>query len=187
MTEPGSIKEKAMKIFFMLFTCILACTLYFQFFVNTASVEVELTVAKKTDLKIYWAAENQQYSEKNMAAAIVTPEKQHYTLSLTNIGKVAKLRIDTHSYVGEATLKSLVIRQEGWAPLVWSTAEQLAMLHPLQQIVESSIDDDGLRVLSSGGDSNFELQTAPERTGLDMVWLSLRLALRSEECQYRNG
>jgi len=177
MTEPGSVKEKVMKIFFMLFTCILACTLYFQFFVNTASVEVELTVAKKTDLKIYWAAENQQYSEKNMAAAIATPEKQHYTLSLTNIGKVAKLRIDTHSYVGEATLKSLVIRQEGWAPLVWSTAEQLAMLRPLQQIVESSIDDDGLRVLSSGTDSNFELQPAAERTGMDMVWLSLRLAL----------
>ena len=160
---------------FTVFTCLLACALYYHFFVNTASVEVELTVAKKTDFKIYWAKADKGYSEKNMAEVTATPERKHYSLSLTDIGKVARLRIDTHSYAGEATLKMLTLRQEGWAPITLSTAEQLGQLVPLQQVAESRIDNDGLWAKSSGGDSNFELLLTPENHGLDLVWLFFRL------------
>jgi hypothetical protein len=165
-----------MKTLFTVFTCFLACALYFHFFVNTASVEIELTVAQKTDFKLYWAKADKPYSEKNMAAVIAIPDQKHYSLSLTDIGKVARLRIDTHSYKGEATLKGVVIRQEGWAPIILTTAEQFGKLIPLQQIVESRADNDGLRVRSSGSDGNFELLLAPERLGLNVVWLLLRLA-----------
>ncbi len=168
-----------MKWFFAVLTCLLASALYFQFFVNTAAVEIELTVDQKTDFKIYWAGADQLYSEKNMAEVIATPERKHYSLFLTDIGKVARLRIDTHSYAGEATLKKLVIHQEGWAPITLSTAEQFAKLLPLHQIAESRIDNDGLWVLSSGLDGNFELLPAPEKQGLDLGWLLLRLALIS--------
>ena len=168
-----------MRWLFTVFTCFLACALYFHFLVNTASVEVELTVAQKTDFKIYWAGTGELYSEKNVAAVIATPERKHYSVFLTDIGKVARLRIDTHSYTGEATLKELVIRQEGWAPVILSTAEQFGMLVPLQQIGESRVDNDGLWVRSSGNDSNFELLPVLERQGLDLGWLLLRLAMIS--------
>jgi hypothetical protein len=174
--EPDAAKIRLMQWLFAAFTCLLACALYFHFFINTASVEIELTVAQKTDFKIYWAAADKPYSEKNMAAVIATPERKHYNLFLTDINKVARLRIDTHSYAGEATLKGLVIRQEGWAPIPLTTAEQFGKLVPLQEIAESRVDNDGLWVLSSGKDGNFELLLAPEKLGLDIGWLLLRLA-----------
>lgn len=174
---PDKAKERLMKWLFTVFTCLLACTLYFHFFVNTASVDVQLTVAKKTDFKIYWAKEGQGYAEKNMVEVVATPERKHYSFSLTDLGKVAQLRIDTHSYAGEATLKELVIRQEGWAPIVLSTAEQFSKLVPLQQIAESRVGADGLWVLTSGKDGNFELQFSKQRLGLNYGWLLLRLAM----------
>jgi hypothetical protein len=168
-----------MRWLFTVFTCLLACALYFLFFVNTASVEIELTVAQRTDFKIYWAGAGKLYSEKNVAAVIVTPERKHYSVFLTDIGKVARLRIDTHSYKGEATLHQLVIRQEGWAPIILSTAEQFDRLLPLQQVGEFRVDSDGLWVRSSGNDGNFELSLVPERQGLNLGWLLLRLAVIS--------
>ncbi len=168
-----------MKTLFTVFSCLLACALYYNFFVNTASVEIELTVAQKTDFKIYWAGAGQLYSEKNVAAVIATPERKHYSMFLPDIGKIAKLRIDTHSYAGEATLKEFVIRQEGLGPITLSTAEQFGRLVPLQEIAESRVDNDGLWVRSSGNDGNFELLLAPERQGLDLGWLLLRLAVIS--------
>ncbi len=161
---------------FTVLACLLACALYYHFFVNTASVEVELTVSQKTDFKIYWAGTDQLYSEKNMAEVVATPERKHYSFYLTDIGKVARLRVDTHNYKGEATLKKFNVRQEGWAQVTLSTAEQFGKLMPLQQIAESRVDNDGLWVNSSGTDSNFELIIAPERKGLDFGWLLFRLA-----------
>ena len=172
--EPGNMQTRVVKLLFTVFTCLLACALYFHFFVNTAFVEAKLTVSQQTDLKIYWAEADQPYSEKNMAVAIATPEHKDYRFFLTNIGKIARLRIDTHSYKGEATLKELIVRQEGWAPVTLATAEQFGKLIPLNQIAESRVDNDGIWVLSSGDDPNFELLVTPERQELNMLWLLLR-------------
>jgi hypothetical protein len=176
-TVPGTAKNRLMKQLLSVFTCLLACGLYFHFFVNTASVEVELTVDQKTDFKIYWAGVDQLYSEKNMVEVPASPERKHYSLFLTDISKAARLRIDTHSYAGKATLKKLVIRQEGWKPISLATAEELAQLAPLNQIAEFRADNDGLSVLSSGIDPSFELLPNPKRLGFDLGWLLLRLAV----------
>jgi hypothetical protein len=165
-----------LKGLFTVFTCLLACALYIHFFVNTAYVEIDLAVTQKTDVKIYWATTDQPYSEKNMAVAIANPERKHYGFFLTHIGKVARLRIDTHSYVGEATLKSLLVRQEGWAPVILTTAEQFSTLVPLNHIAESRVDSDGLWLRSAGNDANFELLITPQKQPLNLGWLGLRLA-----------
>lgn len=176
ITDPPTAKEKLFKWLFTAFTCLLACVLYYHFFVTTASVDIQLTVVKRTDFKIYWAKAGQGYDEKNMAEVIATPDSKHYRFHLTDLGKVAQLRVDTHSYAGEATLKELVIRQEGWAPIILSTPEQFSKLVPLQQIAETRVNNDGLWVLTSGKDGNFELQFSKERLGLNYGWLALRLA-----------
>ncbi len=174
--EPGNVKNRITRGVFAVFVCLLACSLYFHFFVNTATVEVELAVAQKTDFKIYWSTGEQGYSEKKMAAIVAVPERKKYSFSFTNLGKIDRLRIDTHSYAGEASLKALVIHQEGWEPISLSTPEQFGKLIPLQEIADSRVDNDGLWVLSSGVDGNFELSIAPQRLGLDIGWLLIRLA-----------
>ncbi|HSL38923.1 MAG TPA: hypothetical protein VK857_01025 [Desulforhopalus sp.] len=164
----------------MLFSCIaalLAGVLYWNFFINRAYVEVELNVESTTDFKIYWAKAGQLFSEKNMAVAIVSPEKSRYGFFLTDIGKIERLRIDTHRYTGEAQLKSLTLHQEGWHQLMLKGTEDFRQLQPLTDIAEYRIDDDGLWVSSSGEDPNFELLVNLDRSGIDRIWLIFRLML----------
>lgn len=177
--EPGKRKILILKALFAVFVCLLACGFYFHFYINTAYIEVELTVEKKTDFKIYYAEPGKPYSEKKMAWIIVNPDRKQYSAFLANLGKLERLRIDTHAYEGEATLKRLVIRQEGWAPLVFETAEQFGKLVPLYEIGDSRAGEDGFLVQTTGKDGQFELVLAMERQGLNIPWILIRLAVIS--------
>lgn len=177
LPQQASAREKVIKHLFAVIVALLAAGLYYWFFVATARVEVELSVSQKSDFKIYWAKGEQPFSEKRMAGVVAKPERQHYSFALTDIGDLGRLRIDTHNYQGEATLKKLVINQEGYQPLVLSDAEQFGGLKALHDIAESRIDEDGLWVSTTGGDGNFEWLVSPQRSGLDYLWLAGRLAL----------
>lgn len=156
--------------------CLVSCCLYYVFFVNNGFVEVTLDVSKKTDFKIYWAESGKQYSEKNMAEATATPERKNYTFFLTDIRNIERLRVDTHSYEGEATLKRLQIEQDGYAPLVLSNSEGFDQLVPLAQIEEYKVSEDGLWVKSTDDDPNFEWLIFPQYQGLDYIPLVLTFA-----------
>jgi hypothetical protein len=159
---------------FPLFVCLLACGLYFYFFVNRAYVAIELEVDQKTDFKIYWADKGELYAEENMSKVRATPTRTHYHFFLTNIGQVTRLRIDTHAYKGKATLKSIRIQQEGWAPIAIATHEDFNRLVPLAQIEEYDVDQTGLHVTSTDKDPNFELLVTPQYHGRDVGWLLTR-------------
>lgn len=169
--------NRSWKRLWALFICLLACGLYFFFVVDRAFVEIELDVAKKTDFKIYWAGPGQSYSESRMSMASAKPGKKEYSFFLSSIGRIDRLRIDTHSYKGEVTLKRLLLQQEGWGAINLSTPEDLGKLAPLAQIADFRVDDTGLWVKSSGIDPNFELTVTPDYLGLDYGWLLLRLAV----------
>jgi hypothetical protein len=154
--------------------CLLAMGLYFVFFIQTAHVEIDLTVEKKTDFKIYWAEAGQPYSEERMSVVIVSPGRNHYSFFLTDIGKLARLRIDTHRYEGEATLRHLKIEQEGYAPFIFDTPKDFERLVPLAQIENFKIDKHGLWVLSNGEDPNFELRVHPEYRGGNYFSVAVR-------------
>ena len=168
-------ERKWPKNLFAAFLCVLACGFYYYFFVNKASVEIELSVAQQCDFKIYWAKEGRPYAEENMSRVIAEPGRQQYRLSLPNIDRLARLRIDTHNYLGEATLKKLAIRQEGLAPVVLETPEQFRELVPLFDIEEWQADESGLWVMSAGMDPNFELLLSPEKLAMDVPWLVARM------------
>lgn len=172
-------KERSnVTVFRLLFaTCValFVGSLYFYFFVNTAFVDVEIKVSEPTDFKIYWAKPKMMYAEENMSVITAHPGRTTYSFMLTEISKLERLRIDTHRYLGEATLRSLRIRQEGWTPIVLQTDEDFKRLMPLHQVADSRFDNDGFWVVSSGDDPNFELAIAPEYKGLDPLSLGVRM------------
>ncbi|MFT5697423.1 MAG: hypothetical protein ACI8ZB_000271 [Desulforhopalus sp.] len=179
-TELVSGKEKEGRrvwpFLFSLLACVLVCAAYYQFMVNTAVVEVEISVDRKSTFVVYWAAEGDGYSERRLGSIEVHPGKEKYSFYLTDISNIAKLRVDTHTYAGDATLKRLVIKQEGYSPLLLSDPESFNALTPVQQIAESAVVESGLMITSSGEDPHFELVALPHYIGLDAVWLLLRLA-----------
>lgn len=166
---------RLMQRLFAVVVCLLMCGLYYRLIVNTAFVEIELEVSEKSEFKIYWAEEGAAFSEKHMSVAIVKPGERFYSFFLTDIANVERLRIDTHKYTGQATLKKITVQQEGWAPIELSSPEDFSRLVPLYHIADFEIGD-GIRVDSSGEDPNFELAVTPVYRGLDLGWVLLRLA-----------
>ena len=170
-------KKKGGRILNFLFTLlasVIACTAYYQFMVNTALVEVEMSVDRKSEFVVYWAAEGDGYTERRVGKVNVHKGQEKYSFSLTDISKVARLRIDTHNYVGDVLLKRLTIKQEGYAPVVFSDFDSFALLTPLQQIEKYTTDERGLWLRSTGEDPHFEFVCSPTYTGLDRYWLLIR-------------
>lgn len=170
MSRPGRYVYSAI-------LCLLACTLYYSFFVNTAHVEVEMEVAERTDFKIYWAEKDQPYSEKNVSVVTAHPGRSHYSFFLRDIENIDRLRIDTHNYAGEVTLKYLAIAQEGYRAIVFPDSHDFGELVPLAQIEDYMVTDDGLWLRSAGEDPNFELLVIPEYIGIDLSWLVIRFGV----------
>ncbi len=170
-------KSKILFTLFTIFVSIVSCALYYHVFVSKAFVEVEIEVTKKSDIKIYFAKPGQHYSEKRMSVARTEPGKEKYSFFLADIGKFSKLRLDTHSYEGEAIVKGLTIQQEGYETITIDSPDDFKQLQPLTQIADSTAGSDGLRVLSSGSDPNFELFVVPQYLGLDWTWLAFRYAV----------
>ncbi|MHB1348502.1 MAG: hypothetical protein ACYCYR_01390 [Desulfobulbaceae bacterium] len=142
---------------FPLFIGILLSVLYVHYYSNRAFVELDIKVTQITWFKIYWAAPGKPFSEERMVRVRVRPEETHYRFFATDLRKAERLRIDPHQYEGVAVIKKMVIAQDGYAPLVFATGEDFARLRPLDQIIYTSMLEEGFHVFSSGGDPNLEL------------------------------
>ncbi|NNF47868.1 MAG: hypothetical protein HKN69_13970, partial [Desulfofustis sp.] len=87
--------------------CLLGCFYYFFFFYNRALVEVEIEVEHKTRFKLYWAQNNESFSEDHASGVTVVPGRSSYTFFLTNLGGIDQLRIDPFQYQGSGIIKRL--------------------------------------------------------------------------------
>jgi len=175
--EKESGKRKKEKFLLALLACVIACSAYYHFMVNIAHVDVEMNVTQRSTFAIYWATEKRGYSRKRVIATVVEPGRDTYSFYLTDISKVSRLRIDTHDYAGEVTLKRMVINQEGYEPIVFEDSTSFETLVPLQQIDNIKIDENGLSVQSIGNDPYFEVFISPHCFGVDKLWLFTRMVV----------
>ncbi len=131
--------------------CLLGCAYYFFFFYNRAFVELEIEVDQKTSFKIYWASENQPFSEKRRGVVTVLPNHAHYSFFLTDLGRIDRLRIDPFAYAGKGVLKRLRLTQKGFEPVRINFEE----LEPLHDIKATAVVGTGLFVESAGADPTY--------------------------------
>ncbi|WP_136806145.1 FUSC family protein [Desulfosediminicola flagellatus] len=140
---------------FAMFIGVVVCVLYYVLMLGRARVDLEISTEQKTWFKIYWAAENQQFSEKRVGKIRVKPGTTQYHFYLTDLRDVAQLRIDTHEYTGQVKLESLRISQKGFKPIDFNSESTFSTMKPYAHIAESEMDDEGMIVKSSGGDPGF--------------------------------
>ena len=152
---------------------LLACCMYVFLLSKRAHVEIEIEVAQDSYFRIYWAEPEGYYSEDRMVGTFIHPGREEYGFFLENLNKIERLRIDTHQYKGEVTLKSIKIHQQGFLPVILSTSSGLDTLIPFQQIEEYRIDESGLWLRSSGNDASFELTPELHHVAIDkMAWVT---------------
>lgn len=146
---------------FPLLVGLLLSLSYLYFFSNRAYVELDIQSSETTWFKIYWADDRGQFSEKRRVRLRIHPETSQYGFFLTNLRGKNTIRIDTHQYVGEVTVKRLVISQQGMQPIRLTDADDFNRLEPHFFIQDYRAGPDGFVVSSSGKDPNFLLQLNP--------------------------
>ena len=150
MTESTGRESMYQKVF-IVFICILACGYYYSFFMNRVEVNLEIQVSQNSLFKIYWAGDNQQFSEKKSVAQRVNPSQSKYTFSFINMRGFTTLRFDPIQYSGEAVIKTIKISQKGYKPINVNLTE----IQPLNQISSTTFSAEGLQVSSTGSDPFF--------------------------------
>lgn len=168
-------RDRIFQVFSAVFICLMACGLYYHFFIGTAFVEIEIEVAEESEFKIYWAKPGASFAEKRMSVVDVVPGKREYNFFLTDISSINRIRIDTHNYAGKATLIKVLLQQEGLEGIELSSPEAFKQLTPLNHIADFNVSEKGLQVQSNGNDPNFEFILTPHYHGLDPWWLLIRL------------
>lgn len=139
--------------------------LYHFFVAQMAVVEIKLETSTRTILKVYYADQRQNWSERKVAKVVISPNQQTYTFRLTDISRVTSLRIDPSEKPATVVIHSIVIRQPNFADLHIASAEQFHQLHSTKGIADLQIGDWGLKVVANSADPQLVFDL-PEPTPL---------------------
>lgn len=128
------------------FLSVVFILLYHFQIASLAVVDLQVETDSRTLFKIYYKQSGGNWSEKNVSKILIKPGKTHYAFRLTDISKVAQLRIDTSEKPATVTVKSVQIHQSGYEPLRIESKEHFEKLRPENGIAEFTYSDTGFTV-----------------------------------------
>lgn len=141
---------------FFLFLFLLCCIGYSYLFVNRALVEIVVDTKQESKFIVFWAKADQGFSLHRRGEVVVRPGKKQYRFYLTNLRHIDKLRIDTHEFAGEITLKRFTLKQPGIKTIQLRSEKDFSALIPTSQIESTKHTGKGLVVTSNGNDPTFQ-------------------------------
>lgn len=142
----------------------------YQLFVNNlAIVTVSVETDKRTLLKIYYNEPGAVWSEKKVGTFLIVPDTSEYSLRLTDIREIEKLRIDTSESQANVTVRSLAIRQPGLQTIFINSPEQFKNLEVGPGVEQFSYNDTGFTVIPSTKDPQLFYELAPLQKTDDRV------------------
>lgn len=148
----STLLEKFIKYKFLVFLCLVGSTTYSFFLVNRATVDLSIQVEKRTFFQIYWAQDNQDFSEWRSKKILVVPGEKKYHFWLTNLRNVETIRIDPQKYVGRSVIEKIVFEQRGIKPISFSFKDGFFQFKKLNHIAKYNLEEKGLVVHSIGKD-----------------------------------
>lgn len=154
--------DKKLILVALFFSFVFSC-LYLLLIENRALVNLHLETDGRTIFKIYWQKADGPWKETKMANIVIDPSQEHYSFRLSNIGKIAAVRVDTSERPATVTIKSLTIQQNGFEPIILSSPEALSRLEAIEGIQSAEISEKGLTVVPATLDPQL-LLTLPALT-----------------------
>lgn len=156
--------------------CLFAGLLYS--FSDIAVVKLKIGTSSSTIFKIYWASENQSFSESNSKAIPIYRRKTNYTFLLTDISAIRRLRIDpTNRAKTRVRIESLELFQDGFEPLRIKTQADFRLLQNRNEISSRNTSSAGLTIVSAGTDPQLELRLEPHRVTSTLLTNAFRLLI----------
>lgn len=157
---------------FFLFLFLLSCIGYSYLFVNRSLVEIVVDTKQQSKFTIFWAEADQGFSIYRSGEVAVRPGKKQYRFYLTNLRNIDKLRIDTHEFAGEVTLKKITLKQPGIKTIQLHSEKDFAVLTHVSQIESVDYTRKGLVVTSNGNDPIFQWDLE-KQTSKPALWYYL--------------
>ena len=155
---------------------LIAALLYS--FSNIAYVKLKVGTSSSTSFKIYWASENQSFSESHSKAIPIYRRKNNYTFLLTDISAIQRLRIDpTNRAKTKVLIESLEFFQDGFEPIRIKTQPDYRLLQNHNEIASRNTNSAGLTIVAAGTDPQLELQLEPRRVTSTLLINAIRLLI----------
>ncbi|MBT8329766.1 MAG: hypothetical protein KJN87_08685, partial [Desulfofustis sp.] len=148
----STLLEKVIRHKFLVLLCLIGCTTYFFSLVNRATVDLSLQVQKRVVFKIYWAQDNEGFSEWKSKEILVAPGEKNYHFWLTNLRNVDTIRIDPQRSIGKSVIEKIEFKQRGIKPISFSFKDGFFEFKKLNHISKYHLEEKGLVVHSNGYD-----------------------------------
>jgi len=125
---------------------------------STGHAELEIHAAHATTLQIYWAGDEQNYSESRVNKVRVYPHQHLYKIALADLTQVNRLRIDPSTGINRIVIGQFSLFQFGLEPLRLLESAELEQIRPFRRIASYAAGDKGIEVVTAGPDPQMELR-----------------------------
>ena len=134
--------------------CLLfvVCILLIRNLLLTAYLEFDLDVSHTDDFAVYWADEEQGYSEDRVGRLQFTPHRKQYILPLGNVNDISTLRIDPTTSTTSIRISRIQIHQFGYETFHLTSKNALQQFVPRNQIAGIHKAGTAVDIQSSGSD-----------------------------------
>ncbi len=130
--------------------------LYFFAFKAEIDLQIDLLSPGRAWLKIYWADQNEHYSEGKVRQVLISGTNKSYHLTIDGLGSIERIRIDPVEFATQLRLKRFKVSQPGFKPVDLNLKSGFAGLEPVNQISELDINAYGFNFATSGSDGQLE-------------------------------
>ena len=173
----ATLFEKIIRHKFLVFLCLIGCTVYFFTLANRATVDLSLKVDQRVIFKIYWAQDNEGFSERRSKEIFVGPEEKNYHFWLTNLRNVDTIRIDPRRSMGKGVIEKIVFKQRGIKPISFSYKDGFFEIEKANHISKYHLEEKGLVFNSISYDPYFVGDLVVEKVAFPWVLEFFRLGL----------
>ena len=122
---------RKLHLLWLLLFALGCAVLYHVLAERQASVELNVQVEAPACFKIYWLGQDPEsvWSERHSRRLLLRPETQLYRFKLTDLSRVALLRIDpSEEERSRVSIRSITLTQDGYAPIHLAGREGLSRL-----------------------------------------------------------
>jgi hypothetical protein len=157
---------------------LIFITLYHFLVTSLAVVDLRIHTDSRTKFKIYYSDSSKSWSEQRVAAVMISPDRNHYSVRLANLKNISELRIDTSEKPATVEVQSLTISQPGWKPVRINSVEQFNRIKAGGGVEEFSVSKSGFMVKPASRDPNVYLSLPPHEKadpGLEQIFRILTI------------
>ncbi|MBM9520302.1 hypothetical protein JWG39_10810 [Desulforhopalus vacuolatus] len=160
------------------FVALLLIGLWQFLFADRAEVLLHVDTNQRSHFKIYYRNADEGWSEYRVKIVSLGRGKSEFEFRLADLRHISELRLDPLARKGVIRVISLVLHQDGFAPLVLTSPEQMKRLVQERDIGEITLDGGGGFSITSTGNDPALTWTIPQLSPVEnFPWVVARIAV----------